>query len=114
MAVHQPVALGRRPDHRNRPVIACTLAAHELGGRLAEWEATVADATRREPIDAGARLTFERDVDVAEIAALVAAEQACCQFFTFTLTVTSDTVALDVTGPAEAQPVIDALIGVAS
>jgi DNA-binding transcriptional MerR regulator len=113
-AAHQPVVLGRRHDDRDQPAIACKLSAHEVGDRLARWEAMVATATGRRSIDGGTRLTFRRDVEIAAIAALVAAEQDCCRFFTFTLTVASDGVVLDVSGPSDAQPVIDALIGVAS
>ncbi|MCZ7538019.1 MAG: hypothetical protein M5T61_20230 [Acidimicrobiia bacterium] len=54
------------------------------------------------------------DVDVAGIATLVAAEQDCCRFFTFTLIVGVDGVVLDIVGPDDAQPVIGALIGAAS
>lgn len=106
--------LGVSRDDRDSPAIACTLSAHEVGDRLAQWEAAVADATGRETIDGGTRLTFNRDVDVTALGSLVAAEQDCCRFFTFTLTVASDQVALDVTGTAEAQPVIDTLLGGAS
>lgn len=113
-AVHQPVVLGVRRAAPDAPVIACTLSAHEVGDRLAQWQATVADAVARHAIDGGTRLTFGRDVDIAGIAALVAAEQDCCRFFTFTLTVGADCVVLDVSGPADAQQVIDALIGVVS
>lgn len=111
-AVQHPVTMDRRIGHQ--PVIACTLSAHEVGDRLARWEATVTDAAAPEAIDGGTRLTFPRDVDVAEVAALVAAEQDCCQFFTFTLTVASERVVLDVSGPSDAQPLIDALVGAAS
>ena len=113
-AVHQPVALGAQRDDRHTPPIACTLSAHEVGDRLAQWTATVADAIGREAIDGGTRLSFGRDVDVAGIAAIVAAEQDCCRFFTFTLAVGVDGVVLDIVGSADAQPVIDALIGPAS
>ena len=113
-AVHQPVLLGARRADRDAPAIACTLSAHEVGDRLAQWESTVADAVGRDAIDGGTRLSFGRDVDIAAVAALVAAEQDCCRFFTFTLTVGADGVVLDVSGPADAQPVIDALIGAAS
>jgi len=113
-SAHQSVELGRRREQRDQPVVACTLPAHEIGDRLAQWKTTVAAATGRTSIDGGARITFDRDVDIAAIGALVAAEQHCCRFFTFTLTVTTDRVALDVTGPSEARPVIDALMGTVS
>ena len=57
--------------------------------------------------------TFRSLWDPAD-AALVAAEQDCCRFFTFTLTVGSDRVVLDVVGPADVQPVIDAFVGAVS
>jgi hypothetical protein len=41
----------------------------------------------------------------------VADEQACCSFFTFTITVTHDTVALDVTAPPDAVGLVHALVG---
>lgn len=113
-AVAHPVGLGRRLDGPGAPVIACTLSAREVGDRLARWEATVADAIGRTSIDGGTRLIFGRDADIVGIAALVGAEQDCCRFFTFTLTVGADSVLLDVCGPADAQPAIDALIGAAS
>lgn len=112
--IARPVVLGWRHDDGDAPAIACTLSANEVGDRLAQWEATVADATARQAIDGGTRLSFGRDVDIAGIAALVAAEQDCCRFFTFTLTVGVDSVVLDVCGPADAQPVIDSLVGTAS
>jgi DNA-binding transcriptional MerR regulator len=113
-AFHQPVALGVRRDDGDAPAVACTLSAHEVGDRLGNWKAAAADAIGCESIDGGTRLSFGRDVDVAGIAALVAAEQDCCRFFTFTLAVGVDGIVLDIVGPAEAQPVIDALIGAAS
>jgi DNA-binding transcriptional MerR regulator len=112
--VARRVVLGRRRDDEDAPAIACTLSVNEVGDRLAQWKATVADATGREAIDGGTRLSFRRAVDVAAIAALIAAEQDCCRFFTFTLTVGVDSVLLDVWGPADAQPVIDSLVGAAS
>ncbi len=48
---------------------------------------------------------------MAAIATLAAAEQECCRFFSFGLTIDGSGVALDITGPTDAQPVIDALVG---
>jgi len=56
-------------------------------------------------------LTFGRDVPLHCLIDLVAAEQACCQFFTFAITVDSRGVALEVEAPAEAQPIITTLFG---
>lgn len=105
--------LGARRAERDTPAIGCTLSAHKIGGRLAQWEAIAAIATGRISIDAGTRLTFDHGVDIPVISALFAAEQNCCRFLTFTLTVTADHVALAITGPSGAQPVVDALIGAA-
>ena len=60
--------------------------------------------------DGGIRLRLPPDIDVAAVAALAAAEQTCCQFFTFRLTIGATTT-LDITGPADALPVIEALVG---
>lgn len=105
-----PVPFADRPDG---PAIACTLSSHQVGDRLARWEATAARAITSEAIDGGTRLTFGRDVDLVGLAELVAAEQDCCRFFTFTLGIAAGGVALDVNGPADALPVIDRLIGTA-
>lgn len=113
IAIHRPVVLGARRGDRDAPALACTLSANEVGDRLAQWEDVVAGSVGRDSIDGGTRLRFGRDVDIAALAALIAAEQDCCRFFTFTLTVGAESVLLDVTGPADAQPVIDALTGVA-
>jgi len=91
--------------------IACTLAPDRVADRVGEWHGLVAQAVGRTSLADGERLHFARDVDIAAIARLVAAEQACCRFFTFTLTVGADDVTLDVTGPPDARPVVDALVG---
>jgi len=94
--------------------IACTLGAERLDDRLADWQAVLAEAMTREPIDHGARARFAPDVDVAALAALARAEQDCCRFFTFVLTIDTDGVALEVTGPPDAEPIIAALVGAAA
>lgn len=109
----QSIVLGARRADTGTPEIACTFAAHQVDERLAQWRDTVAEAAHREAIDGGTRLVFAREVDIAAVAALVAAEQDCCQFFTFTLTVRSDGVTLDVIAPPGAQPLTDSLLGIA-
>lgn len=105
------IPLGIKPERTADPAIACTLAPDRVSDRLAEWHATVDRAVRREPIPGGIRVGFARDIDIAEISALMAAEQDCCQFFTFALTVHADEVTLDVTGPPDALPIVDSLVG---
>lgn len=111
----EPVAVSMttRPTMADRPPIACTLSPHRVGDRMAEWRALLGDAVGRAAVADGVRVHFTRDVDLAAIAVLVAAEQECCRFFTFTLAVGIDQVTLDVTGPPDARPVIDALVGTA-
>lgn len=48
---------------------------------------------------------------VDEIARLVQAEQACCPFFAFAITVDQRGVGLEVTAPTDALPVVDELFG---
>jgi DNA-binding transcriptional MerR regulator len=94
--------------------LACTLDPNEVAGRLADWRASLGAAVGREAVEGGVRVRFSADVDVADLAALVVAENDCCQFFTFGLTIGAGGVALDVTGPPDAQPVITALVGAPS
>jgi DNA-binding transcriptional MerR regulator len=91
--------------------IACSLSSAGMAQRIADWRAVLDEAEGREPITSGVRLRFGRGVDVAEVAALADAEQQCCQFFEFTLTVSDGFVTLDVTAPADAQAVLDDLLG---
>jgi hypothetical protein len=45
------------------------------------------------------------------VAALAAAEHACCSVLTFTMQVRADALHLDVTAPAEAVPLLAGLFG---
>ena len=100
--------------------IACTLGAGEMATRLDEWNALLAakqDLLRgvvaRRALDGGGlRLEFGAASDVSEIARLAAAEQGCCRFFDFALTIDDRGIALEVHVPPDAQPVLTALFGV--
>jgi MerR family copper efflux transcriptional regulator len=100
-------------DPELSPPIACSLDADELDARLDEWRALLpqAEITNLEP--AGARLRFDRDADVATIASLLDAEQRCCRFLTFTLTVTDHSVVVDVAAPPEAREAVSDLLAAA-
>ena len=110
------VGIGR-PDVRGRtsppdpPPVACTLAGDQVADRVGAWQAIAASATNRAATLDGTRLRFDRGVDLAELAALVVAEQDCCRFFSFTLTIGIDEVVLDVAAPPDARSMIDTLIG---
>lgn len=92
--------------------IACTLdGAGALEARVAEWQAVLADVTTRTTIDGGLRLEFGPDAPIGDIAALTVAEQGCCRFFTFALTVDSRGVALEVRAPESAADLVTDLFG---
>jgi len=56
------------------------------------------------------QLRLRRDRDIASrVAALATAETECCSFFVFALTVTSDSLLLDITVPAERADILDAM-----
>jgi phosphinothricin acetyltransferase len=97
------------PDRRVIP-IACTLEEHQAESRLDEWRLTltplVASVERPEP--RRLRLTLRADpAGIAKLVGLAQAEKVCCPFFNFTLDVDSETVALVVEVPADAETVLD-------
>lgn len=91
--------------------IACTLGADDLRTRIDDWTRTLADVTSRTAIDGGLRLQLGAGLDVADLARLVVAEQGCCAFYRFALTVDERGIALEVTAPAEAATVLASLFG---
>jgi MerR family copper efflux transcriptional regulator len=93
------------------PPIACTLEGGSMKGRIADWQALLAHVDRRVAIDDGVRCEFSASVPHDELMALVAAEQDCCQFFEFAITVDRRGVALEVRAAAEAQPIVESLFG---
>ncbi len=96
------------------PPIVCTLGAGHIGDRVAEWRAVLSEATTRERAAGGVSFHFPAEVDLASLAALAMAEQDCCRFLTFGLTIEESGVVLDITGPDDAQPIISALAGASS
>jgi DNA-binding transcriptional MerR regulator len=95
------------------PPIACTLAPGAMLDRLAEWQAVLAHARSRITSPDGARrVEFDDDVALSDLAWLVAAEQSCCAFFSFAITVDARGVALEVRAPAEASDIVTAVFGV--
>ncbi len=109
-----PVAVVARRPTGDGPAIACTLSPDRRDGRVDRWRSVADRAAGREPIPRGVRLRFEPGVDVVALAALAAIEHDCCRFFTFSITIDTAGVALDVTGPDDARPLLDALVGIAA
>ena len=89
--------------------IACTLTSNAMTERLALIDALAADGLLgRAPTAEGLRVRL-RDTPAIErrTRALIAAESACCAFLDFRLARADGALVLDITGPAEARPVID-------
>lgn len=103
----QVVALGTKPQRpTDAAPIACTLSSQSMHGRLEEWRQLLSHVTNRAPIDSGLRATFGSATPLAELMSLVAAEQDCCQFFDFAITVDTRGIALEVRSPADALPLL--------
>ena len=104
------VQLTAKPDDFEPPV-ACTLGASDLPQRLAEWAEVLGHVSARESIDGGLRLSFPAGAPVERLAELAVAEQSCCAFFGFALTIDKRGVGFEVTGPPDAAAVIADLFG---
>lgn len=89
--------------------VACTLSADDVPGRVGDWAALTAHAQARTEVDGGVRLEFGPDAPVADIVALAMAEQSCCAFFSFAVTVDGRGVGLEVRAPKAAAEVVSAL-----
>lgn len=112
-AVRQLVALTTKPAVTETPPIACSLGSGELRNRIDEWQAVLGHVDRREPIAGGVRAVFAPTVPLHELIRLTAAEQDCCQFFAFAITVDTRGIALEVTAPADALGIVESLFGAA-
>jgi hypothetical protein len=88
--------------------IACTLSPADYAVRSEDVAALARRALRsREPIPHGTRLTFEASAETERrLREIVAAEARCCAFLRMDLHGADNALVLDVTGPAEAEPII--------
>ena len=94
------------------PPIACTLEPGAMPDRLAGWRAVLDHVRSRGTADDGAlRVEFGDDLSLGELARLVTAEQQCCAFFSFSITVDHRGVALEVRAPDDAEDVVASLFG---
>ena len=92
------------------PPVACTLEQGDLPQRLTDWQTVLSHALDRGVIDGnGVRVTLDDAVDVGDLAHLVAAEQRCCAFFSFAITIDQRGVALEVRAPDDAAEIVAAL-----
>ncbi|MCU1359540.1 MAG: putative MerR family transcriptional regulator [Ilumatobacteraceae bacterium] len=105
------VTLTSKPPRTDAAPIACTLDAAAVHDRLDDWRTMLSHVAGRAEIDGGMRLELAADTPLAHLMQLVTAEQRCCQFFRFAITVDDRGVALEVTAPADALPVVTSLFG---
>jgi MerR family transcriptional regulator, copper efflux regulator len=109
------VSLSAKPAPAGEPAITCTLSAGSIKGRIADWQALLAHVERREPIDGGGvRSVFAPSVPIGDLMRTVTAEQDCCQFFRFAITVDARGVALEVRAPQDALSIVESMFGVPS
>jgi len=81
-------------DHRSVPV-SCSLEAADMVERMEEWRELLTHVVDRAPIEGGARLTLDADAPLDRLMRLVRAEQSCCSFFAFAITIDSRGAALE-------------------
>jgi MerR family transcriptional regulator, copper efflux regulator len=108
------VSLTAKPAAAGEPAIACTLSAGAMKSRMADWQSLLAHVERREPIDGGVRVVFTSTVPIGDLMRLVAAEQDCCQFFRFAITVDTRGVAIEVRAPQDALEIVESMFGAPS
>lgn len=101
----------QEPTAETDTPIACTLGAADMPGRLASWQAALAPVVSREAIPGGVRLVFPQDTAVGALAELASAEQDCCMFFRFAITIDGRGIALEVTAPPDAIDLVHSLFG---
>jgi hypothetical protein len=82
--------------------------------RVADWHSLLDHVVRREPVDGGIRCVFDASVPTDELVRLAAAEQDCCRFFRFAITVDERGIALEVRAPDDAREIVESLFGAAS
>jgi hypothetical protein len=94
------------------PPIACTLEPEDMPSRLADWQIVLDRAGARTTTDDGAlRIELDDSLDVGELGRLVAAEQRCCAFFSFAITVDTRGIGLEVRAPDGATDLVTSLFG---
>ena len=92
--------------------LACSLSGAELRQRGDWLERLSHHVVRREPRPGGMVVRFRREAGVEdELRELVAAEARCCPFLTLSLRAHGDLVELDVSGPPEAQGIVEEMFG---
>ncbi len=81
------VSLVAKPTAEADVPIACTLSADAMPGRMGDWQRVLGFVRARTPVEDGVRLDLDPTAPFDEFARLAGAEQDCCRFFSFALTV---------------------------
>jgi hypothetical protein len=90
--------------------VACTLTGASLEERAA-WLGTLGETALIEAIRDGDQLRLRFRAEAGDdVRTLVRAENECCPFLSFHIESGAAEVALAVTGPSEAGPVLDAML----
>jgi DNA-binding transcriptional MerR regulator len=106
------IPLGGTPPRPDDPSpIACTLPVDAMPGRVEDWAGMLRFVTSRSSLDGGVRLELDLGVPVGDLARVVRAEQECCRFFSFALTVDARGVGLEIRAPDDALSIVHALFG---
>jgi hypothetical protein len=97
------------------PPIACSLDTGEARAQLGEWEATLGAAVvATERGESGElRMQLDPSGDIGRIVELAQREVACCPFFRFAIEIDTQGIALIVSAPADAAPILDAFAALA-
>jgi hypothetical protein len=82
---------------------------------MEDWRQVLENVTDRAPTpDGGLRLALSPAVPLDELTRLAAAEQGCCTFFAFAVTIDHRGIALEVRAPTGAADVVTAVFGAAA
>lgn len=109
-----PISLGSKPTGPVSGTVACTLTADDVPERLEDWRRVLDHARARTTTAARAlRVELDEGIEVADLARLVAAEQRCCAFLAFAITIDSRGVALEIDAPDGSADLVTELFGTA-
>jgi MerR family copper efflux transcriptional regulator len=83
-----------------------------MPGRLSDWRAVLGHVTSRTSTPDGTlRVELDDGVALGDLAQLVGAEQQCCAFFSFAITVDGRGIGLEVRAPDGATDIVASLFG---
>ena len=98
---------------REQPIV-CTLQTTAMPERVERWHTVLAHVGARVRTADGRLRLGLHGVDLSELITLVEAEQQCCSFFAFVVTVDERGVALEIDAPDDAAEIVTAMFGTAA